>query len=131
VAGWLDKITGRDKRGPGLLVVDDDEKLRLFVRTLLENEPLGEVWEAPDGETALEISYEHHPRIVVLDYEMPRMNGQAVARMLRLISPGARIILLTAVLPDAPEWADAYLQKDEIDRLPEVVHDQRIRLALG
>lgn len=130
MAGWLDKFKGRDP-GPGLLIVDDDDNLRLFVRALLEHEPLGDVWEAPDGETALEISYEHHPKIVILDYEMPRMNGEAVTRMLRLISPGARIVLLTAVLPEAPDWADAYLQKDEIETLPEVVHDQWVRLAIS
>ena len=117
-------------QGPGLLIVDDDEKIRSFVRALLEEETVGNVWEAPDGETALEIAHEHHPRLVILDYEMPRMNGQAVARMLRLISPGARVILLTAVLPEAPGWADAYLEKSDIDRLPEVVHDQWMRLAI-
>lgn len=118
-------------QGPGLLIVDDDEKVRAFVRALLEGEHVGSVWEAPDGETAIEIAYEHHPQLVILDFEMPRMNGQAVARVLRLMSPGTRVILLTAVLPEAPEWADAYLEKSEIDRLPEVVHDQWTRLAIS
>lgn len=131
MAGWLGRFTGRDKQGPGLLIVDDDDDLRRFVRALLEDQSFGEVWEAPDGETALEISHEHHPKLVILDYEMPQMNGEAVARAMRLISPGARIILLTAVLPEAPEWADAYLQKDNVDRLPEMVHDQWVRLAIA
>ena len=74
MAGWLDKVTG--KNTPGLLLVDDDAELRSFVRVLLSELDLGPVYEAPDGETAIEISYEHHPKLVVLDFEMPRMNGQ-------------------------------------------------------
>src|SRR5688572_21767404 len=129
MAEWLDKVTGRNK--PGLLLVDDDAELRSFVRVLLSELDLGPVYEAPDGETAIEISYEHQPRLVVLDFEMPRMNGQAVARVLRLISPGARIVLLTAVLNEVPEWADAYLQKSDIDALPDIVQDQWTRLAIS
>lgn len=128
MAGWLDKITGRNT--PGLLIVDDDAELRSFVRVLLSELDLGSVYEAPDGETALEISYEHQPKLVILDYEMPRMNGQAVARVLRMISPGARIVLLTAVLNEVPDWADAFLQKSDIDALPDIVQDQWTRIAI-
>ena len=118
-------------QGPGLLIVDDDEKVRAFVRALLGGEGFGPVWEAPEGESAIKISFEHHPRLVILDYQMPGMNGEAVTRSLRLISPGSRIILLTAVLRERPDWADAYLQKSEIDRLPEVVQDQLTRLVIS
>lgn len=119
------------RNGPGLLIVDDDEKLRTFVRALLDEEDVGPIWEAPDGETAIEIAYEHNPQLVILDYEMPRMNGQAVARILKMISPGARVILLTAVLHEAPDWVHAYLEKSDIDELPTVVHNERMRLAVG
>jgi CheY-like chemotaxis protein len=129
MAEWLDKITGQNK--PGLLIVDDDDGLRTFVRALLADLDLGPVFEAPDGESAIEISYEHGPKIVILDFEMPRMNGQAVARVLRLISPGARIILLTAVLREPPDWADTYLEKSEIDGLPAIVEDQWTRIAMA
>ena len=129
MAGWLDKVTGRNT--PGLLIVDDDDQLRSFVRVLISELDLGPVHEAPDGETALEISYEHHPKLVILDFEMPRMNGQAVARVLRLISPGVRIVLLTAVLNEVPDWADAYLQKSDIDALPDIVQDQWTRIAIS
>jgi DNA-binding response OmpR family regulator len=129
MAGWLDKITGNEK--PGLLIVDDDDKLRAFVRASLSHLDLGPVYEAPDGESAIEISYEHSPKIVILDFEMPRMNGQAVARVVRLISPGARIILLTAVLNESPDWVDAYLEKADIDSLPEIVQDQWTRIAIA
>lgn len=129
MTGWLDKLTGEKK--PGLLIVDDDERLRTFVRSALAQLDLGPVFEAPDGESAIEISYEHAPKIAILDYEMPRMNGQAVARVLRLISPGVRIVLLTAVLDGAPDWVDAYLLKSDIDSLPAIVQDQWTRIAIS
>lgn len=129
----FDKLKDRvsSQRGPGLLLVDDDPKVRAFAKALLSGEEVGTVYEAPDGETAIEISYENHPLLVILDYQMPRMNGEAVARILRLISPGVRIILLSAVIHEAPEWADAYLEKSQIDSLPELVHEEWTRLAIS
>ncbi|MEA2453250.1 MAG: two-component system, response regulator PdtaR [Actinomycetota bacterium] len=132
MAGWFERFTGtKEVTGPGLLVVDDDPDLRRFVRTLLEQDELGTVYEAPDGETAIEISYDKNPLLIILDYHMPRMNGQAVARILRLMTPGARIILLSAVLHEEVEWADAFVDKSDIDRLPDVVRTQSLLLIGG
>lgn len=104
------------KRG-SVLVVDDDPSVRLALKTMFEAEAAGEVFEAPDGETAIEIVYRHEPRLVILDYDMPRMDGEAVARVIRLMAPEAKIILFTGVLKEPPAWADAYFQKPDLEKL--------------
>jgi CheY-like chemotaxis protein len=84
---------------------------------MLETEDFGEVWDAPDGETAIALAYKHQPRLVILDYMMPNMDGEAVAKAIRKFLPTSRIVVLSGVLMEKPEWADMYLKKTDITRL--------------
>jgi CheY-like chemotaxis protein len=102
---------------PGVLIVDDDQDVRMMVRAMLETEDFGDVWDAPDGETAIALAYKHEPRLVILDYMMPNMDGEAVAKTIRKFLPAARIVVLSGVLMDKPDWADMYLKKTDITRL--------------
>ena len=106
---------GRAK--PSVLIVDDDNDVRMMVRAMLETEDFGDVWDAPDGETAIALAYKHEPRLVILDYMMPNMDGEAVAKAIRKFLPAARIVVLSGVLMDKPDWADMYLKKTDITRL--------------
>jgi CheY-like chemotaxis protein len=114
----LKKFMSRlNKPKPGVLVVDDDDDVRMMVRAMLDNEDFGEVWDAPDGETALALAYKHEPKLVILDYMMPNMDGEAVAKAIRTFLPSSRIVVLSGVLMEKPEWADMYLKKTDITRL--------------
>lgn len=121
----LDQLILGRWRKPGLLIVDDEEDQRSIVRQLAEFEGYERIWEAADGETAIAIVYEHRPHVVVLDYRMPRMNGEAVAKCIRLLSPGTMIIAFSAVLEVAPKWADLSLEKIELNELIEALIRQR------
>ncbi len=61
-----------------VLIVDDSAVMRTMVlRTLkLSGVPLGEIHEAPDGQAGLEVLQEHWIDLVLLDLNMPRMNGE-------------------------------------------------------
>lgn len=99
--------------------------MRIIVRSALEDK-FDAIWEASEGETAIELVYRRHPDVVVLDYSMPRMDGEAVAKSIRLLSPGSRIVVFTGALSVPPKWAldcDAYVDKPYIDRLVQVVAD--------
>ena len=112
---------------PHILLVDDETEIRAVVRGLLDAEGYTMVSEAEDGETAIEMIYRERPHIVVLDYMMPRMDGQAVARCARLLSPPSKIIIFTGFLPRRPDWTDccdAYVDKTHLDGLIEAVHRQ-------
>ena len=57
-----------------ILVVDDDEDVRIFIRTSLEAEGYS-VIEAADGETALHICNESEPSVLFLDIGLGQPDG--------------------------------------------------------
>lgn len=126
---WMDRLL-LSRRRNDVLIIDDDADARYVIRSLVSLERFGTIWEAADGESAIAFVYEHHPRLVILDYDMPRMDGETVSRFIRLLSPDSRIIVFTGVLRKAPEWADAYLEKPDVDRLPAVLRSQTWRGAI-
>ncbi|MSP41035.1 MAG: response regulator transcription factor [Deltaproteobacteria bacterium] len=68
-----------------ILVVDDDAHIREVVRFALVNAGL-EVFEAGDGQKALELFQRSKPDLIVLDITMPEMDGLAVCREVRKTS---------------------------------------------
>jgi two-component system CAI-1 autoinducer sensor kinase/phosphatase CqsS len=69
-------------RGKRILVVDDDATLRLTTRHKLQ--PLGAVIdEAPDGQRAMELLVKHSYDLVVLDLNMPLLDGYALTERIR------------------------------------------------
>jgi DNA-binding NarL/FixJ family response regulator len=78
------------------LIVDDSELVRKSLRTVLQANPEWEVCgEAPDGETAVEMFKELNPNIVILDFQMPGINGIETARRMSEIAPAVPIVLFT------------------------------------
>lgn len=81
--------------GPRILVVDDDEGLRALCRGMLVRRMgYSLVWEACDGEQALEIVEARQPDLVITDLSMPRMNGlELIQRLRRLSHPPAIVVV--------------------------------------
>ena len=77
-----------------VLVVDDNAFMRNVVRSLLTNIGVKTVYEAADGIDGLECIRQMSPDIVILDWEMPLLNGPEFVRIVR--SPGV------FPLPDIP-----------------------------
>src|SRR5438128_2020295 len=77
-----------------VLVVDDDQHMRKVVRTILAAIGVKTVYEASDGATGLAAVRKNNPDIVIVDWEMPNMDGAQFVRMVR--SPG------TFPMPDVP-----------------------------
>ena len=82
---------------PLILVVDDDEDSRSMVRTILENNQF-QVEEAHNGKAALEKLQHISPKLVLLDINMPEMNGYDVVVQMKQKpeTQNIPIIMLTA-----------------------------------
>jgi DNA-binding NtrC family response regulator len=81
-----------------VLVVDDDSGLRLSVKSALAVTKRFEVDEAFDGVNALEKvkSSPQNYDLVILDVDMPRMNGLEALRQIKEFNPGIIVIIMTA-----------------------------------
>ena len=69
-----------------VLVVDDNQYMRKVVRNLLVNLGVKNIHEAADGIAGLEAIRMFAPDLVILDWEMPLLNGAELVRIVR--SPG-------------------------------------------
>jgi len=69
-----------------ILVVDDNAYMRRMTRVMLTNLGARSVMEAADGLAALEVIRTRDPDVMILDWDMPVLNGIEVARIVR--SPG-------------------------------------------
>jgi CheY-like chemotaxis protein len=86
-----------------LLIVfaDDDPGMREMVRTMLGLvESVEVVGEAADGEEAVRLVRELEPDLVLLDVNMPRLQGPDAAQLIRTLRPQTHIVLHTS-LPNA------------------------------
>ncbi|MFN7453783.1 MAG: sigma-54-dependent transcriptional regulator [Pseudobdellovibrionaceae bacterium] len=79
-----------------VLVVDDDQGLRLSVKTALLATSKFEVTEAFDGINALEKTQGVNYDIALLDVDMPRMNGLELLKKLKEQNPGMIVVMMTA-----------------------------------
>ena len=75
---------GEDSLGdaPTVLVAEDDADVRLMMKMLLELKGY-RVVEARDGQETLDVARERRPDLILMDLQLPRLNGFAVARFLR------------------------------------------------
>lgn len=109
-----------------VLVADDHPVFRSGLRTLLEDLGVEVVGEAPDGGAAVQLALEHRPDVVLMDLQMPGVNGLQATRRLADAAPDVRVLVLTMVEDDAMLFAAlragaaGYLLKgagpEEIDR---------------
>jgi two-component system, response regulator RegA len=79
---------------PVVLVVDDDEAFRSRLCRAFTTRGW-EVHDAPDGPTALRLSAERRPCLVIVDLRLPGMGGLDIIRELHQQDPAACIIMLT------------------------------------
>jgi CheY-like chemotaxis protein len=100
-----------------VLIVDDDEEIRHALRLLCESENMEVVGEAANGVEAVPLALHQQPNIVILDYMLPRLDGEGAAEILRAVTPESKIVAFSALLDEQPPWADAYLNKDRISEL--------------
>lgn len=112
-------IESLDTTAKTILVIEDSRTQALHLRTLLEGEGLQVLW-APDGPEGLKTAQQAQPDLIVLDIQMPQMNGFQVCQQLKdtPATAGIPIILFThhddaeSVISGLAGGAADYIPKD-------------------
>jgi DNA-binding NarL/FixJ family response regulator len=79
-----------------VLLVDDHSLVRRGFRRMLEDDPaITVVGEAEDGHQAVQLAAELRPKVVVMDFAMPSMNGAVAARHILRTAPETAILILS------------------------------------
>lgn len=103
-----------------VLLVDDHAVVRQGMRRLLNRDGFEVVGEASNGSEALRAVAEHSPDVLVLDLQMPVMDGLAVMHELKAKAAGTCILVLTSFADDQSVLeairlgAQGYLLKDAL-----------------
>lgn len=80
-----------------LLIVEDEPLIRRGMMTLINFESLkiGNCYEAEDGQQGLELYMAHSPQLVLLDINLPLMNGIELAERIKSHNPSTKIAMIT------------------------------------
>jgi DNA-binding NarL/FixJ family response regulator len=82
-----------------ILIADDNTLVRRLLRNLVEQDKDWEVCgEAIDGGEVVQRMMETHPDVIVLDFQMPVMNGLQAAKEIAKVAPEVPVLLCTAHL---------------------------------
>ncbi len=82
-----------------ILVVDDEPEIAEILKNFFERKNYI-VYTANDGGAALDVIRDQRPHLVFLDIRMPKMDGLAVLRNIRLIDTSMKVIMVTAIEDD-------------------------------
>ncbi len=100
-----------------ILIVEDSPTQALHLQALLEQVGL-EVLVAYDGQTGLEMARSWQPDLVVLDVQMPGMNGFQVCQQLKRTAATAEIPIIMFTRHDEQEAVVLGLQTGAVDYIP-------------
>ena len=125
-----------------IILADDHSIMREGLRALLEKQPDIEVLaEAENGRTAVELSRDLKPDVVIIDIAMPDLNGIEATRQIVAESPGVKVIALSMhsdrkfVREMLSAGASGYMLKDsafeELDKAISTVNDNQTYLSTG
>ncbi|MFD0958134.1 response regulator transcription factor [Paenibacillus chungangensis] len=80
-----------------LLLVDDEAIIIRGIRSFVDFDALSisQVYEASNGEAALDIFKTHEPDFILADINMPKMNGLEFANAVKILKPNVKIALIT------------------------------------
>jgi DNA-binding NarL/FixJ family response regulator len=118
-----------------VLIVDDHALVRRGFRRIIEDEDdIAVVGEAGDGESAVEMARQLKPRVVLMDWSLPGMNGMVAAGQITKAHPDTAVLMLsmhseeTRARQAANVGARGYIVKGAVD--PDLVSAIR-RVAAG
>ncbi|MDD4928354.1 MAG: response regulator [Gallionella sp.] len=86
-----------ENRRVKVLVADDEAHIRTLVSLIVGSLGAEVIAEASDGEQALELFVQHQPDMVILDINMPRLDGVAVLKRIMELNPRTLVVVLSSL----------------------------------
>jgi len=99
------------------LIVDDEPHVRVLIKMLLKQLGIETVWEAGDGNVALDQAAAHKPDVILLDINLPQVGGLEVLSKLKAAHPKIPVIIVSSqstmktVIQTRELGAEAYVLK--------------------
>jgi CheY-like chemotaxis protein len=87
-----------------ILIVDDEETSRRILTIALEGKDHALVY-AANGEEAVQVALREHPDLIVMDIDLPKMNGYEAARRIKE-TPGLRRTKIAAVTARTVQYSE-------------------------
>lgn len=116
-----DEISGSGQEMLRVLIVDDQELTRRGLRSLLERETdFQVVGEARDAQQAIRASYELAPNIVLMDINLPGVDGLQTTRQVRQAPTAPEVLIVTGYMDEflvrvaKEKGAKGFIFKDEM-----------------
>jgi len=106
-----------NKTGKTILIVEDSTTQALHLQALLEEAGLHVIW-APDGQAGVKMAHQALPDLVVLDVQLPDMNGFQVCQDLKSQNDTRHIPVIMFTRHDDPEAVVLGLQTGVDDYIP-------------
>lgn len=119
-AAWIEaaRLYGLTMQGAGqetttrrVLIVDDDASIRTLVRGVLALADACVVGEALNGREGIELAAQLQPDLIVLDIEMPLMQGTEAYPRIRAAAPDARVVVFSIREPGSDFPGATYVRK--------------------
>ncbi|MEE9339189.1 MAG: response regulator [Methylococcaceae bacterium] len=111
------------------LVVDDSKMSRMMIKKIINTaHPDWAIVEACDGQDAIDKAKGKDLDLILLDYNMPVMEGGEAAKVLRPQFPNAKIAFLTANIQEAIKKLAIQLK---VDFIPKPITEEKILKYVG
>jgi CheY-like chemotaxis protein len=110
-----------------VLIVEDSPAQALALGKALEREGVA-VLHAPDGRSGVVMAQQHAPDVIVLDIEMPEMNGLEACRRLKADARTANIPVVMLTIRDEVTTATQGLDLGAIDYIPKDAFSETVLL---
>lgn len=78
------------------LIIDDDNLIRMYLKTMLADLEISDIYEAGNGEKAINLAERYQPGLVLLDINLPDCDGLDLLAKLRDIIPDSKILMVSS-----------------------------------